>query len=184
MNLHRRCLHFSTLPYVPHGSPIIFLFISSTKFNVLRRTKHEALGYAAFDNLISRPPSLLFKFCPEPHYNNTQLVRRLELDTLNSVTLEVLQLQYGYLTSEKFMKWANVDGKSIARNFNRAPWNIKITNQNYWECLVRRRKTCANTPSLYSLYNVTFTIILECICITENSIFHFYETTNRCSCMH
>jgi len=57
--------------YVPHGWPIIFLFISSTEPYVLRSTKHEALGYAVFDNLLSRPLSCLVKRRPKPHYINT-----------------------------------------------------------------------------------------------------------------
>jgi hypothetical protein len=164
MNLQHRCLHFSTLRYVPHGWPIIYLFIS-TQYNVLRSTKHEALRYAVFDNLLSRPPSFLVKFCPKPHNNNTQLVRRLKLDTMKSATVTVIQLQRGYLIGETFVNWANVDGKCIARNLTRATWNIKTAEQKYWECLVRRRKICANSPYLYPLYNVSFTKLCVGICI-------------------
>jgi hypothetical protein len=64
------------------------------------------------------------------------LVQRLKLDTLQIVTLNVLQIQHGYLIPETFMRWTNVDGKSIAKNLNWATHNIQSGEQKYWEWLL------------------------------------------------
>ena len=44
-NLLKPYLHFSTPPYVPHGQPNIFSFISSTNFCFARRTNYQASRY-------------------------------------------------------------------------------------------------------------------------------------------
>jgi len=141
------------------------LFISSAENYVLRSTEHEALCYVLFDNLPSRPPTCLYKIRPKPHYNNTQLLWRLKLDTLKGATLRVLQLQHGYLIRIAFLNWANVGGKSIARNVYRATWNIKFGEQKYGEWLVCRRKIYANSPCICSLYNVSLTKVFAGICV-------------------
>ena len=126
MNLQHRCQHISTC----HMAVKSHFLISSTQQHVLSSTVHEPLGYAVFDNPLSRPPSCPVKLCHKPHYNNTQLVWRLKLDTLKGATLKVLQLQRGYLMAEVFMDWANVVGKCIAGNLNTAPWNIELLTGN------------------------------------------------------
>ena len=70
---------------------------------MLRNTEHVALGYDVLDNLLPRTASCLYKIRPKAHYNNTQLVWRLKLDTLKGATLKVLQLQHGYLIRETFL---------------------------------------------------------------------------------
>ena len=99
-------------------------FISSTQHHVLKISENEPLGYAVFDNPLSRPPPCPVKLCHKPHYN-TQLVWRLKLDTL-----KVLQLQRGYLMAEVFMDLANVVGKCIAGNLNRAACHIELQTGN------------------------------------------------------
>jgi len=101
MKLQYRCMHFSTCHM---NGQSYFLFISSAVHYVLRSTEHEALCYAVFDKIPSRPPSCLAKLFSKPYYNNTQLIWRLKLDTLEGATPKVLQLQHGCLMSDDFMK--------------------------------------------------------------------------------
>ena len=70
-------MHFSTPPYMPHGQPITFSFISSTQFCFARCKNHQAPLYVNFSSPFLLP-FLYSRTLPKPH------------TTINTVALQFI----------------------------------------------------------------------------------------------
>jgi hypothetical protein len=58
INVPTLCLHFSCPPYMPHGSPILFSFISSICYYLMRNRSYAATLCVNLSSLLLLPPSL------------------------------------------------------------------------------------------------------------------------------
>jgi hypothetical protein len=56
-------------------------------------TNNEGIFHAVFDNLLSRPPSILVHLCPTPHYNNTYLDMHTEFRHFEKCKTEVYTIE-------------------------------------------------------------------------------------------